>query len=150
MEFPEPEHSVSIIREIDVPSAYVFAAWTQPIVMDRWLGKVEVDLRVGGRYRYETPSNNGKTNTYSGVYLALDDGVRIRQSFLAGPPDSSETNPYESEFIEIRTKNLSLNRTEVTFINGWNGESITEDFRRISETAWSEWLVRMEKAIRQP
>ena len=54
------EHEIVMTRVFDAPRHLVFDAWTKPELLKRWLTGppgwsmpvCEVDLRVGGRYRY--------------------------------------------------------------------------------------------------
>ena len=51
----EDTHSITLTRTFRAPRERVFAAWTDPETMQRWMvrGKctdAEVDLRVGGAY----------------------------------------------------------------------------------------------------
>lgn len=54
MSLNSPEHSIVITRDVKAPSRDVYAAWTEPVKMERWLGKVSADVRVGGAYRFES------------------------------------------------------------------------------------------------
>lgn len=65
------------------------------------------------------------------------------QTFLAGDPTSA--NPYSNEFIEVRFRELSPTQSEMTFINGWDGEALTEEGIDAAKAAWSQWLDGMEK-----
>lgn len=59
-EFTTPsERDITITRTFDAPRELVFAAWTDPAHLPNWLGPAkhtmtvcEIDLRVGGDYRY--------------------------------------------------------------------------------------------------
>lgn len=54
------DREIVMTREFDAPRRLVFDAWTRPELLKRWLGVrggwtlavCEVDLRVGGAYRY--------------------------------------------------------------------------------------------------
>src|SRR5262245_40384379 len=54
------DREIVMTREFDAPRALVFEAYTKPELLKRWLGVVggwsldvcEIDLRVGGAYRY--------------------------------------------------------------------------------------------------
>jgi uncharacterized protein YndB with AHSA1/START domain len=142
-----PEHTITLTREVNAAAQDVYAAWTEPEKMKRWLGKVSAEVRIGGHYRWESQDENGKTYIYAGEYLVLEKGKHLVQSFLAGEPDLTAPNPYPNEFIEIRLLELSPSRTDVTFINGWDGEAVNEAFFLVAHMAWSEWLDRMEKSI---
>src|SRR5947208_4604945 len=54
------EHNITITRVFDAPRELVFKAWTDPDQVARWFGpagfetpreSVEIDLRVGGRFK---------------------------------------------------------------------------------------------------
>jgi len=142
-----PEHSIVLTREINAAPRDVYAGWTDPARMERWMGRVSADVRVGGAYRYEIPAEGGKTYIHSGEYLILEDGRRVVQSFLAGEPDPAVPNSYRNEFIEVRLEELGPSRTALTFTNGWDGEPLNEEGLAAVRAAWSEWLDRMEKSV---
>ena len=58
---PLGELEVVMTRTFDAPRELVFDAWTKPELLQQWLGVHDgwtmpvcgIDLRVGGRYRYE-------------------------------------------------------------------------------------------------
>jgi uncharacterized protein YndB with AHSA1/START domain len=66
-------------REFDAPRTLVFEAWTKPELLKRWLGALEgwsmvvceVDLRVGGAYRYLWRNEDGTEMGMSGVYREI-------------------------------------------------------------------------------
>jgi uncharacterized protein YndB with AHSA1/START domain len=67
--------SLTLKRRIKAPPAKVFAAWTDPALMARWLGPVgtvelvaKTDPRVGGRFEMKMRMPNDEHNV-SGVYL---------------------------------------------------------------------------------
>jgi len=67
--------SLTIKRRLNAPPAKVFAAWTDPEKMKRWMGpqgvsplRAEIDPRVGGRYRLVMRSPDGEEHDVSGVY----------------------------------------------------------------------------------
>lgn len=66
--------SLTLKRRIKAPPAKVFAAWTDPSLMARWLGPVgtvelaaKTDPRVGGRYEMKMRMPDDEHNV-SGVY----------------------------------------------------------------------------------
>jgi uncharacterized protein YndB with AHSA1/START domain len=67
--------SLTLKRRYNAPPAKVFAAWTDPEKMKRWLGTEatvgllgEIDARVGGRYRFRMRSPDAEEHEVSGVY----------------------------------------------------------------------------------
>ena len=67
--------SLILKRRLKAPPAKVFAAWTDPQKIMRWMGPADVmathaetDARVGGRYRIVMHAPNGEEHDVGGVY----------------------------------------------------------------------------------
>jgi uncharacterized protein YndB with AHSA1/START domain len=67
--------SLTIKRRFNAPPEKVFAAWTDPEKVKRWMGPAAVevlsaenDARNGGRYRWLMQSPDGTQHDVSGVY----------------------------------------------------------------------------------
>jgi uncharacterized protein YndB with AHSA1/START domain len=75
---------ILIKREFDAPKHLVFKAWTTPELIKRWWagdrGEVtiaEVDLRVGGRWRYVMIANGGFEVAFHGEYREVIPNERV-------------------------------------------------------------------------
>ena len=75
---------ILITREFDAPRHLVFKAWTTPELIKRWWagdrGEVtiaEVDLRVGGRWRYVMAANGGFEVAFHGEYREVVPNERV-------------------------------------------------------------------------
>jgi uncharacterized protein YndB with AHSA1/START domain len=73
-----------ITREFEAPPHLVYKAWTTPELVERyWAGRrgrmtlVEIDLRVGGRWRYAMTTNDGHEIAFSGEYREIVPDERI-------------------------------------------------------------------------
>jgi uncharacterized protein YndB with AHSA1/START domain len=79
------EREIVMTREFDAPRALVYEALTTPALIKRWLGVMEgwsmavceVDLRVGGRYRYQWRGPGGVEMGMGGVYREIVPNQRI-------------------------------------------------------------------------
>jgi len=78
------EREVVMNRVVAAPRRRVFEAWTDPKQVPRWLGPrrhtmevCEIDLRVGGRYRYVFRLENGGLMGMGGVYREIDPPARL-------------------------------------------------------------------------
>jgi uncharacterized protein YndB with AHSA1/START domain len=67
--------SLTIKRRLKAPPAKVFAAWTDPEKVKRWMGPGEIkavhaesDVRVGGRYLWQMKTPSGEDHDVSGTY----------------------------------------------------------------------------------
>jgi uncharacterized protein YndB with AHSA1/START domain len=75
---------ILITREFDAPKHLVYKAWTTPELIKRWWsgerGEVtlaEVDLRVGGMWRYVTVANGGFEVAFHGEYREIVPNERL-------------------------------------------------------------------------
>jgi uncharacterized protein YndB with AHSA1/START domain len=73
-----------ITREFDAPPRLVYKAWTTPELVEQyWAGRrgamtlVEIDLRVGGRWRYVMNTNEGHEIAFNGEYREIVPDERI-------------------------------------------------------------------------
>jgi uncharacterized protein YndB with AHSA1/START domain len=73
------EREIVMTRVFDAPRSLVFDAWTKPELLERWLGVrngwsfavCEVDLRVGGAYRFVWRGPDGAEMGMGGVYREI-------------------------------------------------------------------------------
>ena len=80
---PTPRETV-LTREFDAPRRLVFDALTKPELLRRWYGEpgwtmvvCEIDLRVGGAFRFVSRRPNGKDVGQGGVYREIAPPERI-------------------------------------------------------------------------
>ena len=79
------EREIVMTREFDAPRHLVYEAITTPALIRRWLGvmkgwtmtECEVDLRVGGAYRYRWRGPDGMMLGMRGVYREIVPDERI-------------------------------------------------------------------------
>lgn len=78
------DEQILITREFDAPAHLVFRAWTTPELVTRWwagqrgeVTSVEIDLRVGGAWRYVMVANGGFEVAFHGEYLEIVPNQRI-------------------------------------------------------------------------
>jgi uncharacterized protein YndB with AHSA1/START domain len=75
---------ILITRELNAPKHLVYRAYTTPELIKRWwagdrgeVTDVEVDLRVGGRWRYAMIANGGFDVAFHGEYLEVVETERL-------------------------------------------------------------------------
>jgi uncharacterized protein YndB with AHSA1/START domain len=94
------ETEVVITREFDAPRELVYQAFTTPELVKRWWGArrgevtvAEIDLRVGGRWRYAMLAHGTFEVAFHGEYLEIIPGERIvNTEVYEGAPDSQATS----------------------------------------------------------
>jgi uncharacterized protein YndB with AHSA1/START domain len=75
---------ILITRELNAPKHLVYRAYTTPELIKRWwagdrgkVTEVEVDLRMGGRWRYVMIANGGFEVAFHGEYLEIIPAERL-------------------------------------------------------------------------
>lgn len=89
---------ILIRREFDAPRHLVYRACTEPELIKRWwsglrgeVTSVEIDLRVGGRWRYVMVANEGFEVAFHGTYREIVPDERVVSTELyEGVPDATE------------------------------------------------------------
>ena len=79
------DREIAMTRAFDAPRRLVYDAWTKPELVKRWLGVrggwtmpvCEIDLKVGGRYRYVWRGPKGNEMGMGGVYREVVPRERI-------------------------------------------------------------------------
>ena len=107
---------ILITREFDAPRDLVYRAWTTPQLIKRWwsgdrgvVTSVEVDLRVGGRWRYVMTANAGFEVAFHGEYREIVPNERIVSTeVFEGAPEGEAVNT--DTFTEV------AGRTRVTML----------------------------------
>ncbi|GAA2640629.1 SRPBCC family protein [Paractinoplanes durhamensis] len=92
------DNQILIIREFDAPRHLVWRAYTEPELIKRWwagergaVTSVEVDLRVGGSWRYVMTANGGFEVAFHGEYREISAPDRlVNTEAFEGIPDPDE------------------------------------------------------------
>jgi uncharacterized protein YndB with AHSA1/START domain len=91
---------ILITREFDAPRHLVYRAWTTPELVKRWWSgqrgettSVEIDLRVGGTWRYVMVADGGFEVAFHGEYREIVPNERIISTEVyEGMPDAAALN----------------------------------------------------------
>jgi uncharacterized protein YndB with AHSA1/START domain len=94
------DDQVLIEREFAAPAHLVWRAVTEPELVRRWwhagrgeMTGCEIDLRVGGTWRYAMRPPGGEEFAFYGEFLEIVPGEKIVQTETFGPfPDHPSTN----------------------------------------------------------
>jgi uncharacterized protein YndB with AHSA1/START domain len=103
MEF-DPKLDLQQLREIDVPAADVWRAWTQPEVLKKWfcprpwkVTECDIDLRPGGIFRTVMQSPEGEDMVAgAGTYLVVEPEQRLVWTNALGPGFRPNPIPQDS------------------------------------------------------
>jgi uncharacterized protein YndB with AHSA1/START domain len=91
------DNQILVVREFDAPAALVYRAWTTPELVKRWFGanraeviSAEIDLRVGGTWRYVSRLPDGDEFAFRGEYRELVPNERIVSTEVFEPMPDAE------------------------------------------------------------
>jgi uncharacterized protein YndB with AHSA1/START domain len=90
------DDQILITREFDAPKHLVYKAWTTPELVSRWWsGKrgqmkvTEIDLRVGGQWRYAMDAQGGFEVAFHGEYRDIVPNERLVTTEVYEMPDDA-------------------------------------------------------------
>jgi uncharacterized protein YndB with AHSA1/START domain len=94
---PDDEPVIVFRRAFSAPARLVFEAWTEPEHLRHWRGPrgfelvaCEVDLRVGGGYRFVHRAPDGSQHVFYGQYLEIQRPSRLVSTFAyEAAPDTA-------------------------------------------------------------
>jgi uncharacterized protein YndB with AHSA1/START domain len=105
------DEQILITRQFDAPKHLVYEAWTTPELVKRWWnakrGEVtvaEIDLRVGGAWRYVMIAEGGMEVGFHGEYREIVPNERIVSTEVyEGFPDAEALNTLMLTELDGRT-----------------------------------------------
>lgn len=116
------DEQILITREFDAPKHLVYKAWTTPELVKRWWTAkrgeatvAEIDLRVGGRWRYAMVTDDGVEVGFHGEYREIVPNERIVSTeFFEGVPEG--VSEEDATTLNTATFSEKDGRTTVTIL----------------------------------
>jgi uncharacterized protein YndB with AHSA1/START domain len=113
------DREILITREFDAPKHLVYKAWTTPELVRRWwsghqgeMTTCEMDLRVGGRWRYVMVADGGFEVAFHGEYREIVPNERIVTTQVYELPGA----PEDEGVLNIVTFTETAGRTTLTLL----------------------------------
>jgi uncharacterized protein YndB with AHSA1/START domain len=105
------DEEILITREFDAPKHLVYKAWTTPELVSRWwpgrrgeMKSAEIDLRVGGTWRYVMEASGGYEVGFHGEYREIVPNERIVSTEVyEGMPDAEALDTATFTEVDGRT-----------------------------------------------
>ncbi len=146
LEIPPDEPVISYRRFVKAPPQLVFQAFTDPEHLRNWWGPrrlelvvCEVDLRVGGGYRFVSRAPDGQEFGFHGEYRVIEPPHKLEQTFVfEGAPDhyAVETAVFEAveggTMVHGRAVHDTLMARDMHVASGMEG-GMTESMQRLDE-----------------
>jgi uncharacterized protein YndB with AHSA1/START domain len=143
------ELALQLRRVLEAPASTVFRACTVPEELAKWWGPrgfttpaIEIDLRVGGRYRFGMQPPEGDLFHLTGEFREVDPPSRLVYTFVWEPPD-----PDDRETVVTLAFHKVDGSTEVDFTQGMFA---TEARRALHEQGWTESFERLQELLSAP
>lgn len=136
---------ILITREFAAPRHLVYRAWTTPELVRRWwsgrrgeVTSVEMDLRVGGAWRYVMVAGDGSGVAFHGEYREIVPDERIVYTeVLEGRP--------EAQALTTVTFSAAGGRTTVAILVRYDSEQDRDTHRRYMRRGLAEALDLLEQ-----
>ena len=116
------DEQILITREFDAPKHLVYKVWTTPELVKRWwhatrgvVTVVEIDLRVGGKWRYVMVTGDGFEVGFHGEYREILPNERIVSTEIyEGLPEG--VSEAEGATVNTATFTEASGRTTLTLL----------------------------------
>lgn len=110
------DREIRITRRFDAPAALVFEAWTTPVHVRRWwtseaapLVVCEIDLRVGGSWRYVSRDQDGIELGWRGTFREVEAPERlVTTELFEGNPAGEAVTTATFREVEAGTTELVI------------------------------------------
>jgi uncharacterized protein YndB with AHSA1/START domain len=143
---PADQPTIEVRRFFKAPPELVFAAYTDPKHLPNWWGPrrldlvvCDVDLRVGGSYRFVHRAPDGQEFGFHGTYREVDAPHRLVATFVfEGMPDDEAVGTTNFEAVAggtmLRdvTRHLSIEARDQHVANGMES-GMVESYERLDE-----------------
>jgi uncharacterized protein YndB with AHSA1/START domain len=145
---PDSESQITLTRTIDANIEDVFAAWTDPALIEQWQAdEAELDAFEGGEYKFTTfgDDEDPEDHVVSGEILQFVENEKLVMSWVH--KDNNEEDAEELIFVlEIAFKALGDDQTQVTLTERGLAHSDPES-RIFSMEAWSAAMEHLAEVM---
>ena len=131
---------------LHAPCEELFRALTEPTELAKWWGpagfstpEIELDLRVGGGYRFGMQPPDGDLFHLAGEFLEIDPPRRLAYTFRWEEPD-----PDDRETV-VRLSLAALG--DATRVALWHGEFATQARLALHASGWTDSLVKLRESL---
>lgn len=141
------ESQITLTRTIDAHIDDVFAAWTDPALIEQWQAdEAELDAFEGGEYKFTTfgDEEDAEDHTVSGEILKFVENERLVMSWVHKDADEEEEDLIF--VLEIGFKALGDEQTQVTITERGLAHSDPES-RIFSIEAWSAAMEHLAEVM---
>ena len=147
------EHENALVLElrclVDAPSERVFGMLTEPAELANWWGpqgfttpEIELDLSVGGSYRFTMQPPEGEAFHLSGEFLEIDPPNRLSYTFTWEEPV-----PDDRETVVRLTLGAVGAVGAVTEVSLLQGDFATEERLALHRNGWTDAFAKLRGLV---
>jgi len=122
------DQEILMVREFDAPRNLVFKAYTTPELVSRWwpgrrgkMQSAEIDLRVGGKWRYVMVATEGFEVAFHGEYHEIvPNGKLVNTEVFEGAPEGG------AALITCTFEELDGGRTRLSMLTHVDSKEIRD------------------------
>jgi uncharacterized protein YndB with AHSA1/START domain len=99
-----------ITREFELPLELLFMAYTEPEIVEQWMGTkvIELENKQHGSYRFETTDPKGNKHRFHGVIHDFGRNEKITRTF------EMENTPFSVQLEFLKFEELAADRSKLT------------------------------------
>jgi uncharacterized protein YndB with AHSA1/START domain len=145
------EHTNGLVLElkcvVEAPLERTFDLLTKPAELAKWWGpygftipKTELDLRVGGDYRFTMQPPTGTAFHLSGRFIEVDPPRHLSYTF-----GWDEPHPDDRQTVVVLSLSAAGGATEVGLSQGGFA---TEERRALHQSGWTDSFAKLRELVR--
>ncbi len=126
---------IHIVREFNAPIEKVWKAWTDPVLLDKWVGPKPytavtkiMDFTVGGAWLYAMVSPEGQKRWVYAKFTAIDNGVAFSSMGMFCDDDGNPLTAGPKSYRDTKFSSIDSNRTKVDMVIAFEEESTIKMF----------------------
>ena len=104
-------HDLTITREFDLPLELLFKAYTEPEIIEQWMGTkvLKLECKKHGSYQFETTDPKGNKHRFNGAIHAFVAEQKIIRTFeMENTAFGVQLEIYEFEPLTDETSKLNM------------------------------------------
>src|SRR4051812_21484249 len=105
------KQALTITREFDLPVELLFKAYTEPEIVEQWMGTkvLKLESKKHGSYQFETTDPKGNKYGFSGVIHEFSPNRSITRTFeMENTPFGVQLERYDFESLTEETSKLNM------------------------------------------
>lgn len=138
----ETDNTITLTRTIDAPAEVLFAAWTDPALLEQWQAeRVEFEAFEGGNFRFETDDDDDPDTIHvvTGKVLSIEQDRKLIELWRYG-------EEVEESTLVVTFQPIDELRTTITLVEVSEAHADAQS-RIFSIEAWDAALQELAELL---